>query len=223
MPNTLKKSKLRFAVLATDSVVFTVFNDSLHVLLMEVNTPDFSNMWALPGGLINPDETADDSVKRHLEEKTGLKDTYTEQLYTFSSIDRDPRGRVVSVAYICLVASGRIKSLKTEKLWWCPAEKLPGLAYDHNEIVHTALERLEARVGYTNVIQHLLAKEFTLGELQRAYEIILKHPIDKRNFRKKIFSVDFVKKTGKKQRGEAHRPADLYTFSDSNIRIIEVL
>jgi len=224
MPQTATKYK--FAVIATDVVIFTIKNNKLQVLLIKMKKKPFTNQWACPGGLVKPNESVDSSAKRQLKTKTGVSDVYLEQLYTFGKINRDPFGRVVSVAYFALIPNAKLK-LKTTKEYadvkWFQIDKLSKLAYDHTEIVKTAVERLKAKLTYTNIVYGLLSKEFTLTELQQVYEIILKKNIDKRNFRKKILSLRLVKKTNKQKSGEANRPADLYTFIKKSPQIIEIL
>jgi 8-oxo-dGTP diphosphatase len=218
--------KYKYAVIATDTVLFTVIEEKLNVLLIKMKKPPFGNMWAAPGGLVKPDESVDDCAKRILSEKTGIRNVYLEQLYTFGSVKRDPFGRVVSVAYFALVPSDGHQLRTTEEyadVRWFPADKLPSLAYDHREIVKFSIERLRAKLGYTNIVYSLLPKEFTLGEMQAFYEIIFGKALDKRNFRKKILSLKLVKSTGKKDIGRANRPAELYKFIEKTPKNIELL
>ncbi len=214
MKKTVKKQDLQFAIIATDSVIFSIDKDDLKVALIPVHIPPFfENMKGLPGGLIAPDETADSSVFRHIQNKTGLTVSYIEQLYTFSGIDRDPRGRVLSVAYMAFISEESLKAHSSlDTVVWASAGKLPKLAYDHNEIVKKAVENLRSQIWHTKIAQYLLAAKFTLGEIQNVFEIVLKTKFDKRNFRKKLASLEVIKKvSGKKMEG-AHRPAELYSF-----------
>ncbi len=219
------KDNIRFAVVSIDAACFRVVNRELFVLLGKVNLPPhFTDHWGLIGGMVRPDETTDDALKRHLSAKANIKNIYHEQLYTFSGINRDPRGRVIAVAYLALSGEdpqeGGEGSVPTK---WFPVEDLPRLAYDHKEIIETGIERLQARIGYTNIAQHLLPKEFTLTELQETYESILKKKLDKRNFRKKVLAVKLIKETGKKKREGATRPAALYRFSSKGVTVVEIL
>lgn len=225
MPKIISKSKLQFAILAVDVVCFRVSAEGLSVLLGEVNVPPFFvNKWGVIGGLISPKETAEDAVNRHLKTKAGMTKLYKEQLYTFSQVDRDPRGRVVSVAYMALVHGDQRDEKKASvNTRWCPVSALPKLAYDHNEIVEGGVERLRAKIGYTNIAQHLLSKEFTLSELQSVYEVVLDREVDKRNFRKKVIGVRMVKKTGKKKFLGTKKPAALYSFMKNKVEIVEIL
>ncbi len=224
MANLSKKFK--FTVLATDVVIFTIKNKKLQVLLIKMKKKPFTNQWACPGGLVKPTESVDASARKQLKTKTGLQNVYLEQLYTFGKVKRDPSGRVVSVAYFALIPNAKLK-LKTTKEYadikWFAVNKLPKLAYDHAQIIKTAIERLKAKLTYTNIVYGLMPKEFTLSELQNIYEIILNRKLDKRNFRKKILGLKLVKKLNKQKRGEAHRPADLYTFIKKTPQIIEIL
>lgn len=220
------KQKYTFAVIATDVAIFTIHNDSLHVLLIHMKKKPFTGMWALPGGLIRPHESVDDGAKRHLSLKTGVKNVYLEQLYTFGEVHRDPFGRVVSVAYMALIPSQNIK-LKTTKEYaevkWFLIRKLPKLAYDHSEVITYALSRIRAKLEYTNVAYSLLPKEFTLSDLQRIYEIILNKKIDKRNFRKKILSLNLIKRLRKKTSGSTGRPAQFYQFRTRAPQIVDII
>lgn len=213
--------KYKHAVIAADVILFKLIDGKLKVLLIEMKKDPFRGMWAMPGGLVSGDEAVDDAPGRILFEKTGINNVYMEQLYTFGKIDRDPFGRVVSVAYMALVPEG--VGIKKDGVNWFSINDLPELAYDHKEILETAVLRLKSKLEYTNVICNLLAKEFTMGELQKAYEIILNKEIDKRNFQKKIFLLNIVEKTDKKTSGGACRPAYLYKFKERKTKIIEIL
>ncbi|MCH7598102.1 NUDIX hydrolase, partial [Patescibacteria group bacterium] len=152
--------KLRFAVLATDIALFRVFDKKLHVLLVRVHRPPhFIHKWGLPGGLIHPKETADKAAVRLLREKGEIRDVYIEQLYTFSEVKRDPRGRVVSVAYIGLVPENKVLRLDDDSgIRWYSVRELPKLAYDHNEIIRAAVERMQGKLEYTNIVCNLLPR-----------------------------------------------------------------
>ena len=223
---TKVSQKYKFAVIATDVVIFTIKDNKLQVALIEMKKQPFSGNWAIPGGIIKPNESVDAAAKRHLNDKAGVKDVYLEQLYTFGRVDRDPFGRVVSVTYFALVPSSNV-TLKTSKEYtdiaWFPVTELPKMAYDHKEVVRFAVERLKAKLEYTNIVYSLLSKEFSLSDLQQTYEIILDKKLDKRNFRKKILSLSLVKKTGSISVGEAHRPAEMYSFTSRSPKIAQIL
>ncbi len=226
MATTSIKQVYSFAVIATDVVIFTVREGELQVLLIQMKKAPYVGRWAIPGGLVKPKESVDAAARRHLAEKTGVSDVYLEQLYTFGRVDRDPYGRVVSVAYFALIPSDNVR-LKTTARYgdvrWFPAKGLPKLAYDHREMLTVAVDRLRSKLEYSNIVYSLLPREFTLAELQRTYEIILGRGLDKRNFRKKLFSLNLVQKVNKRQSGVAYRPAELYRFVSRTVQVVSVL
>jgi 8-oxo-dGTP diphosphatase len=211
---------------AVDSAIFTVKDGKLMVLLIEMTKKPYEGFWALPGGLIEQKETTLEAAVRILEESTGVKNVYLEQLGTFDAIDRDPFARTISVAHIALVPEKDVALQIGEKYadvrWWS-IEKLPELAYDHKHIAHVALDRLRAKLEYTNIVWSLLPKEFTLTNLQAVYEIILGTEIDKRNFRRKILALKLLEDTGRLQAGEANRPAKLYRFKQRKLQYIDII
>ncbi len=220
---------VKFAVLASDIVLFTIRDAELLVRLIHVERPPyFPNNAGLPGGLIDPKETAEDAAKRLVTDKAGVdaKKVYFEQLYTFSALKRDPRGRVVAVAYLGLIPWESLSAKErenTKNSYWMPVKKARNLAYDHDEVLRTAGGRLQSRTTYTTLIQKLMSKEFTLTELETAYESILGTDLDKRNFRKKILKLGILKALSNKRKSGAFRPAQLYSFATSKIDEIEVL
>lgn len=224
MPNSKKQpNNLRFAVIATDTVLFTFHEGKLKVLLISLSEDSpFPGRRGLPGGLIKPGENAETAARRHLKEKAGGRFVHMEQLYTFSEVDRDPRGRVVSTAYLALAPSTKTDYSKGRAEWF-NVGALPKLGYDHKHIITTARRRLAAKLEYTNIAYALLPEEFTLGELQQVYEVVLRRDIDKRNFRKKIQALDIVKPLDKKRKGQAHRPAQLWTFQSRTLKTVQIL
>jgi 8-oxo-dGTP diphosphatase len=152
-----------------------------------------------------------------------MKDVYLEQLYTFGKTDRDPSGRVVSVAYLALIPASEMDLMMVADTGWFPINRLPKLAYDHAEIIDVAVDRLRAKLTYTNISYGLLPEAFTLNDLQKTYEIILGKKLDKRNFRKKITSLNVLQQTGNKTFGKAHRPANLYRFTERTPRVAQIL
>jgi 8-oxo-dGTP diphosphatase len=221
-----KYGQFTHAILATDVVAFTIMEEALHVLLIKTNKPDFNGKWATPGGLVASDEGLEAAAFRHLHAKTGVKDMYMEQLATFGDPKRDPFGRVVSVAYMGLVPFDQHELFTTaeyDDIAWFPIRNLPQLAYDHEEVIAAALDRLKGKLTYTNIVQSLLPKQFTLTEMQNIYERILGKEIDKRNFRKKILSLGIVAETSFVQAGTAHRPAQLYRFTSTKPKVVQML
>lgn len=218
--------KYTHVVVAVDVAIFTIIDDALQVLLIKLKQTPYEKAWALPGGLIKADESLDDAAKRELKDRTGLSGVYLEQLYTFGAVNRDPFGRVVSTAYFALIPSDgqALSTLKeVDNVKWFKAGKLPELGYDHAEIIKYALERLRSKLRYSNIVYSLLPKEFTLTDLQSTYEIIIGHELDKRNFRKKILSLNLVETVGKKVSGAPNRPAELYRFKRQKPQIIDIL
>lgn len=200
---------------AVDVAVFTVREGRLEVVLIRMKRPPFEGRWALPGGRIRGDETVEAAAARELEEKTGLRDVWLEQLYTFSDPARDPQGRVVSVAHLALIpATAQLRTTdKYSAIGWFPADAPPPLAFDHRQQLAYAVKRLRAKLGYTNVAYSLLPPTFTLGELQRVYEAILGEKLDPRNFQRRIRAIGLVEETGELRTGQAHRPARLFRFT----------
>lgn len=215
-------------LVAVDVVIFTADGRRLNCLLIQVKEGPFAGMWAFPGGLVRADEALDDAAWRELRERTGLRGpqrAYMEQLYTFGKPERDPATRAVSVSYLALVPYTEALLNPGEKYAaarWFPADRLPLLAYDHKQVARLALQRLRAKLQYTNVVFSLLPQEFTLSELQELYEIILRRPLDRRNFRKKILALGLLKRLQKKRRG-VHRPATLYAFAERRPMVMEML
>lgn len=200
---------------SVDCVIFGL-DDSheLKVLLIQRKNDPYKNSWALPGGFIEMEEDLQASALRELEEETGVKDVFIEQLYTFGHPKRDPRGRVISIAYYALVnlSEHPVKANDDAKdVNWYQIEQLPELAFDHAEILETAIARLRAKVRYQAIGFELLPENFTLTQLQKLYETILGVALNKRNFRSKILKMGVLIKKDL-QTGVAHRPAYLYAF-----------
>jgi 8-oxo-dGTP diphosphatase len=228
---------LKFAVLATDVALFTLKHGELLVRLISVNRPPyFINAKGMPGGLIDPKETAESAALRQIKAKAQVDPSrvYVEQLATFSEVNRDPRGRVVAVAYLALIPWEKLSEIEkvtektTEKnssqnVWWQDTRRMPKLAYDHDEIFEVALKRLKSRITYTTLIKKLLPDEFTLTELEKAFEAVIKKDIDKRNFRRKFEKLKLLEPLKRERRGQKARPAQLFTFKSKKIEEIEVL
>ncbi len=207
-----------FAV-AVDCVVFGYDEGELQLLLIQRGIEPFEGKWALPGGFVRKDESLEEAALRELQEETGVTKLYLEQLYSFGAIDRDPRQRVISVAYFALVklSDYSVKGASDAKdAAWFSVSDLPDLAFDHNEIAATALERLKGKIRYQPVGFELLPEKFTLTQLQRLYETILERTLDKRNFRKKIQKMDILMDLEEVQQDVAHRAARLFSFHKEN-------
>jgi 8-oxo-dGTP diphosphatase len=190
-------------------------------MLIQRGLPPFERKWALPGGFVRLEETLDEAARRELEEETGLSRVFLEQLYTFSEVDRDPRERVVSVAYYALVnlRDHQVHAATDARdAGWFGVHDVPSLAFDHAEILRLALERLRGKLRYQPVGFELLPKRFTLSELQHLYELVLERTLDKRNFRKRVLTMDLLEETDEVQQDVAHRAARLYRFDERKYR-----
>jgi len=222
----MKPASPQSILVATDAVIFTVQENELRVLLIQMIKAPYEGMWAVPGGLIEQDETTERAARRILKTQTGVADAHLEQLAAFDAPERDRLGRVISVAYIALVPSESVALKTTEKYadirWWS-VRKLPALAYDHKSVISEATARLRSKLEYTNVAWSLLPKVFTLSQLQDAYEVILARKLDKRNFRRRVLELKLVEPTGKQSIGNAHRPAELFAFKRRKTEYIDVL
>lgn len=200
--------------LTTDIVIFTINDDRLKVLLIRRAGEPFTENWALPGGFVGIDEDLEAAAVRELAEETGVTGVYLEQLYTFGRPDRDPRERVITVAYYALVPIDRLNvraSSDAREVGWFACDQLPDLAFDHTDIVGLAHKRLAAKLDYSTIALQFMPNRFTLSELQKVYEIIQGGRLDKRNFRKRLLAYGCLKETGEQRRNGNHRPARLYT------------
>lgn len=212
----------------TDIVVFTIKDNQLKILLIKRKTTPFKNEWAIPGGFIHLNESLEEAAKRELKEETGIDADYLEQLYTFGNIKRDPRGRVISIAYFALInseqASQKLKATTdASDAQWFSVLKLPNLAFDHNEILNYALKRLKWKFEYTPIVFSIFPKKFTLTQLQKTYEIIFNKEFDKRNFRKKLLSLNILEETQEIQEDVSYRPPKLYKLKSNIPKIIELI
>lgn len=203
------------AALTVDCVVFGLDEADLQVLLIQRDLPPFEGDWALPGGFVRLEESLDEAARRELQEETGIENVFLEQLYTVGTVDRDPRERVVTVAYYALVnlSDHRVQAATDARnAAWFAVDDVPALAFDHPEILEMAHERLRGKVRYQPIGFELLPPKFTLRQIQHLYEVILDRPLDKRNFRKKILSMGILIELDEVETDVAHRAARLYKF-----------
>jgi len=211
-------------IVTVDSVIFQLVRNELCVLLLQRAAEPFKGEWALPGGYNAAGETTHEAMARILATKTGLTVAelpLVEQLYTFDTVARDPRGHAVSVSYMGLGKNIELHASNTvQNPRFFPLNALPQLAYDHKDIVNYAHERLSSKVMYTNAVFALLPQFFTLSQLQSAYEAILGRQLDKRNFRKKFLSLELVEPSDQYHQEGAHRPAQLYSFRQQKLQIL---
>lgn len=209
--------------LTVDAVMFQIINGELNVCLIQRASEPFKGDWALPGGYSPQGETTLEALERIVQYKAGLNIqhdlSYLEQLYTFDTIARDPRGHAVSVTYM-----GCGRNLSPDKaqsvVSFFPVDALPSTAYDHADIIHYARQRLIAKITYTNAVYAFLPQLFTLTELQSAYEAIFGYELDKRNFRKKFLGLNLIVETDEMRREGAHRPARLHRFKSDTLEVL---
>ena len=217
---------LSIPVLAVDIVLFTLYKDQLCVVLVPGRNEWAHGKLTLPGGIIGRGETLDEAADRILVRDTNITDVYKEQLYTFSAHNRDDRGDVISCSYYTLVgAQAFLSRIDLTKVALVPYTQISTetVAYDHANIIQYAYQRLQWKMEYTNVVRNILPNKFSLRELQEVYEIIMNKAFDKRNFRKKILSLDMLNETNEFDTSASKRPAKLYTFSAQELKIIGII
>jgi 8-oxo-dGTP diphosphatase len=204
---------------AVDCVVFGLDElQQLKVMLIQRGIAPFKNQWALPGGFVQWGESVDAAAARELQEETGIAQIFLEQLYTFGEINRDPRDRVISVAYYALIniAEYQIRAqTDASNAAWFLIQQVPDLAFDHQQILRVAQQRLKGKLRYQPIGFELLPHKFTLTQLQRLYETVLEQKLDKRNFRHKLLKMKLLINTEQMQDGVSHRPAKLYQFDEA--------
>ena len=192
-----------------DIVIFSIREDELQVLLVRRDIDPFKEKWALPGGFVKIEENLEEAATRELREETGVKDVYLEQLYTFGDVKRDPRERVITIAYMALINSENIKvegKTDVSDARWFAIKKLPLLAFDHKKIIEYSLKRLMWKFEYTSVAFSLLPKEFTISKVQKIYEIVFDKIFDKRYFAKNLLSLNVLEEKGIKKDVSHRRP-----------------
>lgn len=202
--------------LSVDAVVFGYEAGVISVLLIKRKYDPFKGKWAIPGGFVLNHESLETAVERELHEETGVKINYLEQLYTFGDVERDPRGRVVTVAYVGLVRPNAFKifaSTDAEQAQWFTINNLPELSFDHKKILDTAIARLQAKITYEPIGFELLDTKFPFSDLEKLYTTLLGRPIDRRNFRKKILGLNVLDELDEKVSKGSGRPANLFQFN----------
>jgi 8-oxo-dGTP diphosphatase len=213
--------------IAVDAVVFGYSkNDGVSVLLIQRKYGDYRGNWALPGGFVGNDEGLEDAVHRELAEETGITVNYLEQLYTFGNPQRDTRYRVISVAYFALVKSANYQKLKAsadaENASWFNIKELPPLAFDHAQILQTAITRIRAKIRYQPIGFELLDKKFPFADLEKLYTTLLDRDIDRRNFSKKVMALGILQETNELVKtGGAGRPGKLFSFNKKRYQQLE--
>ena len=211
--------------IAVDAIVFAYKDKKLFVLLIKQKYGIFKNRWSLPGGLVLEKEPLTEAVHRELKEEAGISVNYLEQLYTFGDdIERDPRNRVISVAYFALVNPNKLKlKADTDALdaQWFEVDEVPELPFDHNKILDKAFERLQAKLHYQPIGFDLLPKRFPFSDIENLYKTIFKQNIERRNFRKKMLSFGFIEETEEMQQVGSGRPAKLFQFNEQKYKALE--
>lgn len=204
----------------TDCIVFGFDGTKLNLLLINRGIEPYKGSWALPGGFMKIDETAEQGALRELQEETGVKDIYIEQLQAFTAVDRDPRERVMTIAFMAFVRQEKYEVIAGDdaaKAQWFPVNSLPRLAFDHKEIITLALDKLRWKMTYEPLAFRLLNKTFTISQLQTIYEVVFDKKFDRRNFHKKLTSLGYIIPTDEQQK-TIGRPSTLYTFDERKYR-----
>lgn len=202
--------------LTVDAVVFGYEDGKVSVLLIKRKFAPFRGKWALPGGFVQAEESLEEAVERELFEETGVKVDYLEQLYTFGNTKRDPRGRVVSIAYFVLIKPNAYRinaSTDAEVAQWFDINEIPPLSFDHEDILERAITRLQGKITYEPIGFELLDKKFPFSDLEKLYSTLLGRPVDRRNFRKKIISLNVLDELDEKVSKGSGRPANLFQFN----------
>lgn len=201
-------------------LIFSINKDKLETVLIKRVREPFNGVWSIPGDIISLNDSLDDAAKKVLYDKTGIKDVYLEQLYTFGEVERDPRGRVITTAYFALLPHNNVDLSEAPNplhAKWVPIDQIPPLAFDHERIIETGIARIKSKLLYSSIASGFLPEKFRLYDLQRVHEIILGKKIDKRNFRKKIQSLELIEPTGEYYKDGKHRPAQLYKFKTKEL------
>lgn len=203
--------------ITVDTVILTIKNDELKVLLVKRENEPFKGKWAIPGGYVRMSEDLDAAAMRVLKEKTNVDNIYLEQLYTFGDPLRHPVSRVITCAYFALIRAEDVNVVSADNVAWHKVNDLPALAFDHKEIIQYSLKRTRERLEMCPVAYQLLNEKFTLTEMQKAYELIMGKKLDKRNFRKKVIQTEGLRELDEFSKSTSKRPARLYTFDNISL------
>lgn len=212
---------------AVDAVVFGYSKqEGVSVLLIQRKYPPFQNSWAIPGGFVLEHESLEEAVRRELQEETGISVDYLEQLYTFGEPGRDPRQRIISIAYFALVKSAQFQQLKAstdaEHAQWFRIKELPELAFDHHIILNKAIERIRAKIRYQPIGFELLDRVFPFADLEHLYTTLLDRDIDRRNFSRKMLALGILDETKEYAKPEGKgRPSKMYRFNEQRYQQLE--
>jgi 8-oxo-dGTP diphosphatase len=207
-------------LVAVDCIIFGFDGGQLKALLIKRGFEPEKGKWSLMGGFVNKNESTDEAAARILHQLTGLKNVYMEQIYCFSDVNRDPAGRVISIAYFALINIEEYSDqiLKDHEAKWFPLGKIPALIFDHKEMVMKAKERLQSKVTNHPVGFELLPDKFTLPQLQNLYEAIYESPLDKRNFTRKILGLGILNKLAEKEKESSRKGAFYYVFDKNKYK-----
>lgn len=207
-----------YNILESLASIFTIDKGEVKVLLIRKRSEPYKGYWILPGGIVSNEETIEENIKNSIDEKLGLKDLYLEQTLVCSDVKRDPDSRIIAIVYLGLIDN--VSSLFKRKdrseieTAWFNINDIPKMAYDHATILNQNIERLRRKIVNSNILKILFPSDFTLPELQHAYEQILNRTLDRRNFRKKFISLGMIEDTGDTNVGGNGRPAKLYCFKE---------
>lgn len=201
--------------LTVDCIIFGFDGQNLKVMLIQRKSEPFAKMWALPGAFVDETESLESCAERVLMKECNISSVYLEQLFTFGNPSRDPRERVISVAYMGLVKTADFELIAGNdelQIEWRDVKEIPNLAFDHQQILRKAIDRIRGKIRYQPIGFELMNPKFTLPQLQQLYEAILGHSLDRRNFRKKLLSMQILKQLAEKQQNVAHKAAFYYEF-----------
>ena len=204
--------------------IFTIEKGVPKVLLIKRKNEPYKDMWALVGGALYNNETIDDGMEREIFEKIGIKLNNKEMFGIFSDVNRSPLMRMIAIGYVGLIDISKVQILKntskTSDADWYPLDKIPTLAYDHNEIIKKGINYLKEKILDSDILKDIYPNGFTLPEIQKVYEIILGKELDRRNFRKKLINLNLIYDTGKTIKYDGNKPAKLYKFKKSNKNVL---